>query len=156
MKRMKRISLIAAALAASLSFATAHAADRGTPQEAEQMVKAAVGHIKQVGQDKAYADFTSKKAPFKDRDLYVVVYGLDGKVHAHGQNAKMVGKEMIDLKDPDGKPFVRERVDLARSKGNFWQDYKFTDPLTKTVKQKSMYCEKVDQTVVCTGVYKAS
>ncbi len=82
------------------------------------------------------------------------MYGLDGKVFAHGQNARMVGKDMIDLKDPDGKPFVRERVALARAKGTFWQDYKFTDPVSKKVLPKAMFCQKQDESVVCTGVYK--
>ena len=73
---------------------------------------------------------------------------------AHGQNAKQVGKELIDMKDPDGKLFVKERVELARSKGKFWQDYKFTDPVTKKVLPKQMYCERLDETAVCAGVYK--
>lgn len=61
---------------------------------------------------------------------------------------------MIDLKDPDGKAFVKERVDLAKGKGKFWHDYKFTDPVSKKVLPKSAYCEKLDETVVCAGVYK--
>ena len=44
---------------------------------------------------------------------------------AHGANAKLVGKDMIDAQDVDGKPFVKERVELARKQANFWQDYKF-------------------------------
>jgi signal transduction histidine kinase len=68
----------------------------------------------------------------------------------------MVGKEMIDMKDPDGKPFVQERVELAKSKGTFWQDYKFTDPVTKKVLPKAMFCQRVEETVVCSGIYKRS
>jgi len=83
-----------------------------------------------------------------------VVYDLNGKVLAHGQNEKQVGKELIGMKDADGKEFVKERVDLAKSKGKFWQDYKFTDPVTKKILPKSMYCEKVEETAVCAGVYK--
>jgi signal transduction histidine kinase len=57
--------------------------------------------------------------------------------------------------DPDGKAFVKERVELANSKGAFWQDYKFTDPLTKKVLPKTMYCEKADaKNIICGGVYK--
>ena len=56
--------------------------------------------------------------------------------------------------DPDGKAFVQERVELAKSKGKFWQDYKFTDPVTKKVLPKEMYCEKSSDVVVCGGVYK--
>lgn len=151
---MNRTAKLITALVTACSMTPAFAQDYGTAKEAESMVKAAVAHVKKVGKDHAYSDFTAKKAPFADRDLYVVVYGMDGKVFAHGQNAKMVGRDMIDLKDPDGKPFVRERVDLAKSKSTFWQDYKFTDPVSKKVLPKAMYCERLDETVVCTGIYK--
>ena len=57
---------------------------------------------------------------WSDRDLYLVVYGFDGKVWAHGFNEKMVGKVLIDLKDIDGKEFVRERTELAKTKSSFW------------------------------------
>ena len=59
------------------------------------------------------------------------VYDMNGKVMAHGQNQKMIGKELIDMKDADGKEFVKERIEIAKTKGSGWQDYKFTDPLTK-------------------------
>jgi signal transduction histidine kinase len=151
---MRRKLALATAAVAALFAAPATAQEFGTAKEAESMVKAAVSHIKSVGKDQAYSDFTGKKSPFFDRDLYVVVYGMDGKIFAHGQNSRMVGKEMIDMKDPDGKPFVKERVELAKSKGTFWQDYKFTDPVTKKVLPKAMYCQRVEETVVCSGIYK--
>lgn len=66
----------------------------------------------------------------------------------------MIGKNLIELKDIDGKAFVKERMDLAKAHANFWQDYKFTNPETKKIEPKSMYCEKLDETVVCGGIYK--
>jgi cytochrome c len=126
----------------------------GTAKEAEALVGRAVAHIKAQGTAKAYQDFTGKAPAFVDRDLYVVVYDLSGRVFAHGQNPKMVGKDLIELRDADGKAFVKERVDLARAKSKFWHDYKFTDPLTKKVLPKSTYCERVESTAVCVGVYK--
>ena len=54
----------------------------------------------------------------------------------------------------DGKAFVKERVELAAAKGTFWQDYKFTNPTNKKIEPKSMYCEKLDDAVVCGGIYK--
>jgi len=129
------------------------AAEHATPAEAEAMVKKVVQALK-GDKDKVYAEITNKEAKWVDRDLYPVVYTMGGKVMAHGQNAKQVGKELLDFKDADGKPFVKERVELAQSKGKFWQDYKFTDPLTKKVMPKSMYCEKADDVVACAGVYK--
>ena len=124
-----------------------------SPKEAEAIVAKAV---KAVAADRAgtYKSITAKDKQWVDRDLYPVVYDMTGKCVAHGQNEKMVGKNLIDLKDVDGKPFVKERVELAQSKGTFWQDYKFTNPVSKKIEPKSMYCEKLDDAVVCGGIYK--
>lgn len=131
----------------------AQAGEFATPKEAEAMVGKAITAIK-ANKQKTYDEITAKESKWVDRDLYPVVYDLQGKVLAHGQNPKQVGKELIDMRDPDGKLFVKERVDLANSKGKFWQDYKFTDPASKKVLPKQMYCEKLEDTVVCAGVYK--
>ena len=154
---MKSRWQIASALVAVIVSAAAFAASKGefaTSDEAQAMVKKGVAFIKASGKDKGYAEITNKQGRFTDRDLYLVVYGLDGVVRAHGANEKMVGKNLIELKDVDGKEFVRERVELGKSKPNFWQEYKFTDPVTKKVAPKSMYCERLDDTVVCGGIYK--
>jgi signal transduction histidine kinase len=141
--------------AVALAFAGTASAGNATKEEAVAMVKKGVAYVKANGKDKAYAEFSNKKeGKWVDRDLYLVVYGLDGVVHAHGANEKMIGRNLIDLKDIDGKPYVRERVELAKAKGNFWQEYKFTNPVTKKIEPKEMYCEKLDDVVVCGGVYK--
>lgn len=124
-----------------------------TKKEAETMVSRTVSALKS-NKARTLEEITSKDSKYVDRDLYAVVYDMSGKVLAHGANNKMVGKDLIDLKDPDGKEFVKERVELARSKGKFWQDYKFTDPITRKVLPKEAYCEKADELIVCAGVYK--
>jgi len=145
----------AALVAALLVPVAAHAAEGGaTEADATSMVKKGVAFIKANGKDKGYAEITGKAAQFKYQDLYLVVYGLDGTVLAHGANEKMVGKNLIDLKDVDGKAFVRERVEMGKAKASFWQDYKFTNPETKKIEPKTMYCERLDETVVCGGIYK--
>ena len=140
--------------AVSLVSSTAFAADScATKAEAEAMVAKAV---KSVGADRAAAfkEITGKDKKWIDRDLYPVVYDMNGKCVAHGQNEKQVGKDLIDLADADGKEFVKERVEFAKSKGKFWHDYKFTDPVSKKVLPKSAYCEKTGELIVCAGVYK--
>jgi hypothetical protein len=57
-------------------------------------------------------------------------------VLAHGADAKRVG------------------TDLAATNPSFWQSYKFMNPVTKEVEPKEMYCERLDQTVVCGGIYQ--
>lgn len=138
----------------SVFFPAAFAAEEfASAKEAEAMVAKAVAALKK-DRATALSEITAKNPKWIDRDLYPVVYGMDGKVMAHGQNEKMVGKELIDFKDPDGKLFVRERVELAASKGKFWQDYKFTDPVSKKLLPKQAYCEKLGEDIVCAGVYK--
>jgi hypothetical protein len=151
--KLDRFLMLAAGLAVASHGAFA-AAEHATKEEATAMVKKGVAFIRSSGKDKGYAEISNKGGRFSDRDLYLVVYGLDGVVRAHGANEKMIGKNLIELKDVDGKAFVKERVDLAQSQGTFWQDYKFTNPVSKKIEPKQMYCEKLDDTVVCGGVYK--
>lgn len=153
MKR-KWVEVAMVAMVTALAGGGAWAAEHVSAKEAEAMVKKGVAFIKASGKEKGYAEISSKQSKFKDRDLYLVVYGLDGKVWAHGANEKMIGYNMIDVKDIDGKEFVKERVELAKAKSNFWQDYKFVNPVSKKVEPKSMYCERLEDTVVCGGIYK--
>ncbi|MEW9900577.1 cache domain-containing protein [Chitinivorax sp. PXF-14] len=151
---MKHLFAPLAITLAMLSHMASAEEARATKPEAEAMVKKAVAYMKQHGKPAALKEFTAPSKSFVDRDLYVVAYDLNGKCLAHGQNDKQAGKDLIMLKDPDGKEFIKERVELAKSRGKFWQDYKFTDPLTKKVMPKEAYCEKADDVILCSGVYK--
>ncbi|HZX33437.1 MAG TPA: cache domain-containing protein [Rhodocyclaceae bacterium] len=148
---MKRKTL--ALIACSVLSVPAFAADFASAQEAEAMVGKAAKAVA-ANKEATFKEITAKDKKWVMKDLYPVVYGMDGKCLAHGQNEKQVGKDLIDLADPDGKEFIKERVQLASSKGKFWQDYKFTDPVTKKVLPKSAYCEKSGDVVICAGIYK--
>ena len=154
MSKQTVVYALAAVLSGSFANVT-HAKDEyANADEAVAMVNKGVAFIKANGKEKGYAEISNKAGQFVDRDLYLTAYALDGMVLAHGANAKMVGKNLIDLKDIDGKPFVKERMELARAKSSFWQDYKFTNPVSKKVEPKRMYCEKLDDSVICGGIYK--
>lgn len=151
---LKPMVVSCAILTAVAGIGAARAADHATASEAVAMVKKAVAYIKANGAEKAYSAFDDRNGQFVDRDLYILVYGLDGKVLAHGANAKLIGKDLSDAQDVDGKYYVKERIELARAKPDFWQDYKFADPMTKKIEPKTTYCERVDSSVVCAGIYK--
>lgn len=153
---MQRKILITAALVfGALSAAmAAPPAERATAKEAEALVKKAIAHIKATPHEKAFADISDPKGPYVDRDLYLVVYTLEGVNLAHGYNRKFIGKNMIDIKDTDGKEYMRERMEMAKAKPSFWQDLKFVDPLTKKIEPKQTYCERSSELLVCGGIYK--
>jgi signal transduction histidine kinase len=154
-RTLPRLAL-ATLVAATLALPLAAVAKEGNAQKEDAMatVKKGIAFIKSQGRDKGYAEISNKQGQFIDRDLYLVVYGLDGTVRAHGANDKMIGKNLIELKDVDGKAFVKERVELAQAKGTFWQDYKFTNPVSRKIEPKQMYCERLEDSVVCGGIYK--
>lgn len=126
---------------------------KGTKAEAEAMVAKAVAYVKANGPEKAYNEFTTGTT-FKDRDLYVIVYDLTGKNLAHGANAKLVGKDLIGLKDPDGKLLNKMLVDLAKEKGKGWsEEFKFRNPTTESLQRRTVYVERLGETFVGTGVF---
>jgi cytochrome c len=151
---MKPTAFRLAPLALLLSCAGAFANPEPTRDDAIAMVKKGVAYIKANGTEKGYAEISNKSGQFQMGELYLVVYGLDGKCLAHGANPKQIGRDLIDLTDVDGKYFIKERVSLVSSKpAGVWQDYKFTNPTSKKVEPKVMYCEKLNDTAVCGGVY---
>jgi len=159
MKFAGAITAFVAAVALTLASPFAAAADpksKGTAAEATAMVEKAIAYIKKNGREKAFAEFNNAQGQFTDRDLYVVVYDMKGKVLSHGANPKMIGKDVIDLRDVDGKYFVKERVEMMSKGPNAkgWQDYKFMNPVSRQIEPKSMYLQRMDDMIVGCGIYK--
>lgn len=111
----------------------------------------AADYLKQNGPEKAFAAFDAPGGAFHDRDLYVFVQNNSGVVQAHGTNAALIGKNLISMKDVDGKPFVKDIVDV---KDTGWVDYKWLDPQTKLVEPKTSYIVRVGDYLVGVGAYK--
>ncbi len=151
---MRFFALLAfSALVIFVSPATA--AEFGTKDEAVAMVKRVQAEFKKDGGDvtfKAISDKTTKE--FHDRDLYPFVYEMSGLCVAHGARTALIGKNLIDLKDQDGKFLIREMVTLAKGPGSGWIDYKWPNPLTNKIEDKSSYVEKMGDYFVGVGVYK--
>jgi cytochrome c len=124
------------------------------PEEAKALVKKAVAYVNANGKEKAFAEFSKPKGLFSKGELYIFVYDFNGMIPAHGQNQKLIGKNMIDLKDADGKYFVREFVKIGKQGGSGWVDYKWTNSVTKQIEQKTSYLETVGDVIVGCGIYK--
>ncbi|MDC8757188.1 cache domain-containing protein [Janthinobacterium fluminis] len=151
----KLMSVIVMCWAAAFSGASQAASEHGSAAEAVALVHKVIAYMKANGRDKTIAEINDLHSTrFRDRDLYVTINDLQAKNLAHGANVKMQGKDLIELKDADGKAFMRERLELAKAKGKGWQDYKFVNPVSKQIEQKSMYFEKYEDMIVNCGIYK--
>ncbi|USX11911.1 cache domain-containing protein [Oxalobacteraceae bacterium OTU3REALA1] len=149
---LKSMSVAACVLALHIPVLAAD--DRGTAAEATALVQRAAEYLKANGPAKSYAAFNDTAGQFKDRDLYVFVMDMNGKMLSHGANAKLIGKDLTALKDSDDKLFIKTMLDVAKSKGKGWVDYKWPHPVTKAIEPKSTYVEKVDDLIVGCGIYK--
>ena len=152
MKRLLQTIVMMTAIA--VGSAAAADAERANAKDAVAMVKKVIADMKKLGKDKVIQEIQTQSLQYRDRDLYVSVGTLDGMSLANGNNAKMAGKNIIDLKDLDGKLITRERIEIAKTKGSGWQDYKWPDPVTKAVQKKSMYVERYEDMTVACGIYK--
>ena len=140
------------ALMASATFAFAQ--DRGTLADAKALFDKAIAHAKSTGAEKALADF-SEKPEWKIKDIYVFVVDTKGIVVAHGGNKGLVGKSLMEFKDPNGKLFVKEMIETGM-KGTGTVDYFFTDPQTKKMLPKQSYVARLPgyEGVIGVGAYK--
>jgi signal transduction histidine kinase len=68
---------------------------------------------------------------------------MDGTNVCHGANAALIGKNLIDLKTADGQFLVKNLVDIAKTKGSGWIDYKWPHPQTKKTESKRAYVVKI-------------
>lgn len=125
-----------------------------TPAQAQAMVGKAVAFLKANGKDKALAEFNNPKGQFVERDLYVFVLDKDGVTLANGVNGKIVGKNVSDMKDQNGKAFIKDLLAAGNSKGSGWVDYHWPDPVSQKLRPKSTYVEKSGDWFICSGVYK--
>jgi cytochrome c len=156
---MRSIALLLLAAFVAISPADA-ASEFGSKDEAVAMVKRVQEMFKKEGADatfKAVSDKSNKE--FHDRDLYAFIYDLSvpGALTcvAHGARPMLIGKNLIDLKDQDGKYMGREMIEIVQGPEHGWIDYKFPNPVTNKIEDKSAYVEKLgDNYFVGVGVYK--
>lgn len=152
---MNRVLKKFASLAMCMAIMTAAiAGDRGTANDAVALVKKGISYMQKNGKDNLIRAVNNKDPQMLDRDLYLSVWDLKANVLAHGANSRLVGKDIIELKDADGKAFMREIVSKAATATSGWVDYKWTDPVTKEIQPKSAYFEKANDVIVSSGYYK--
>lgn len=123
--------------------------------DATTLVNDAITYIATNGAPKGFATISDPQGPFVKGETYLFVVDFDGNTLAHGGNPKLVGKSLRDLRDADGRPFIAEMIDQAR-KSSGWVNYKWTNPTTKKVQEKTTYVAPIPglSALIGCGVYK--
>ena len=120
--------------------------------EAKAMLKRAAVAVE--GDEKAaLKSFTAGTDGFKDRDLYVFCAGPDGKMTAHGANAKLVGRNFCAFVDRSGKRFGQEMCSNA-NRTIKTVDYMWPRPGETAPSHKASYYTKAGRQICGVGFYK--
>ena len=153
----RRIALCMMAIAAiMIATPAAYAAsDRATLEEAKAMVKKAREYIRKNGREKAFAEIDKRDGMFVDRDIYIYVYDKDLKNLAHGGNARLIGKNLAEMRDPDGKYVNKGLLEVAEKGGGTFT-FKFLNPASNKIETKTGYAEMEGDLMVGSGVYTAN
>jgi len=130
-------------------------APRSTADDARQLLDAASARVRQHGLAAALASFNEPRGPFVHDDLYVFAVNLDsGKFEAHGMNPAWTGTDASDLHDVEGKPLIREMIDLAKAKGEGTVDYVWRNPVTNAVEKKRSFVRREGNSLLGVGFYR--
>lgn len=126
---------------------------RASAEQASAMLERAVGAM-QADPVKALAAFNDLNGGYIEDDLYVFVVGIDdGKFRAHGVSGRLVGSDGYALTDPNGKPVIRQMLDVLKDKDRGELDYAWRNPVTRQVENKHTLFRKVGNNLVGVGYY---
>jgi len=128
----------------------AFAWDYGTKDEAKTMAERAAQFYRQYGKDRAFQAFQNGTDGFKDRDLYVFVYSNSGTCVSHGANPAMIGRNLIDLVDGEGKLMIREVVAVKTAD---WVVFQWRNPQNHEIQKKSSYVVRAGEYLFGVGAY---
>ena len=150
------MKLTATIVAAALTVSCAGAlAAEPTEKDAIAMAERGAAMIKTKGREEVMKRITAKDPEFVQGALYIDMRDVKtGIVLAHPYNQSIVGKDLTDVPDANGKKYRREIIELAAAKGKGWVDYQYKNPTNGKIEPKTTYILLVDGVVLEAGLYK--
>lgn len=138
-------------VAAALLVGVAQTSEAGTGDEVIAMVRRVQDKFKSAGPEATFDAVTLKE--FNHRELYPFVCDLNGVVLGNGGYSALVGKDLSSLRDQDGKFLTQEMISIAKGPGSGWLNYKWPNPQTRKMEDKSAYIERMGDYFVGVGIY---
>lgn len=125
-----------------------------TLDTAKFLVSKAVSYYKMHEKGKSLAELSNPKGPYRVGDIYIFVMNLDGVILAHGADDKMIGIDLKEISDSNGRKYFQQVVETANAIGSGVVEYWWANPSSLHVEPKDLYFEKVDDIIICAGVYQ--
>lgn len=132
--------------------------DRMEKEFVIDMVEEAAGHIEKEG-NAAFSRLYDPAGPFLVKDTYIFILDTAGVELVNPGFRNLEGRNLLDLKDTEGKLLVREMFKAVEKDSSGWIEYMWPKPGDNRSTQKSTYVRKVklgDSWVLAgAGVYLA-
>ncbi|MDB5951070.1 MAG: cache type 2 protein, partial [Massilia sp.] len=97
-----------AVLIAAIGFSPAVFATEPSEKDAVAMVEKGAAFMKGSGKDEMIKRINAKDAEYVQGPLYLTMRDAKGVILANPVNPAMIGKDLVDVPDADGKLFRRE------------------------------------------------
>ena len=117
-------------------------AETAPPDEARSLLDGALAEIRTQGLEKAIKDFNAG-GRWKQERAYLVAVQLDGKVLANSANGKLPGHNMLGAKDANGRLFIQQAIQVARTSGSGQVDLRWGHPATRRLSDATMFVRRV-------------
>ena len=128
--------------------------ERSDAKQASALLERAVDYLEKNGPEKSFAVFSDRKGTFINNQYYVFMVGLDGiMVASGGASSGLIGLNVLDLNDAAGKPFIRDMLEMAKSKDTGVIEYHWLNPFDNRLETKFTQFRKSGNYVVCVGYY---
>jgi cytochrome c len=148
------MKLLATATLLCLVVGAAFAAEP-TEKDAIAMAEKGAAYMKANGKEAMMKKISAKDPDYVQGSLYVDLRDINtGIVLAHPINPSIVGKDLVDVPDANGKKYRREIIELAQKKGKGWVDYMYKNPDSGKIEPKTTYILRVGDAVLEAGIYK--
>src|SRR5215468_8047893 len=161
--RLARAGIVSGALAIQLITGTILAllttsgpvgavSEFGTREEAIAMVRRVQEMFKKLGPEGTFQAIKRKAPGTIDRDLYAYVIDQNAVVMANGAIPTMTtGTSLWNFRDQNGLYLGRVEAEVCKS-GRGWVDFRWLNPVTQQIDDKSAYIERIGDTNYCIGV----
>lgn len=113
-----------------------------TPQQVVNLVEKSVNLIEEKGPTVAFPLLSDPEGDYVEGELYIFTYNMDGTIVQH-LRPKLVGKNMMNIKDKDGKCLACDFLRIAREEGSGWSQYWWPKPGSGKLSVKVSYIAKV-------------
>ncbi len=121
--------------------------------EVRKWVQEAIGLYEKAGKETVLREIADPEGRFVADDRYIFALDLNGTMAAHPIEPGLKGKNLMNLRDSEEKAFIRKIVNTAKTKGYGFADYKWHRPGSEDELHKTVFFERIDGIVLCSGFY---